>query len=71
MAKTQKEKDPLTPSIPLLVKLGSLIVHYDECKSGDGHAFDVAAINSLLSDPEVEEWIRGMDKLSLLPKNRK
>ena len=38
--------DPLKPSVRLLVKLGSLIVHYEESFSKDRHEFDIAAIRT-------------------------
>ena len=36
--------DPLKPSLTLLVKLGSLIIHHEESASPDGHHFDKIAI---------------------------
>lgn len=62
--------NPLRPSTTLLVKLGSLIVHYDEMNSPGGHSFDVAVIEQLRADPEVAEWFAAMDKLAMLPKKR-
>lgn len=59
------------PSLGLLVKLGSIIVHADEMTSQDGHRFDRVAFESLLSDPEVVEWISGMTKAGFLPVKRK
>lgn len=60
----------LEPSARLLVKLGSLIVHYQEIRS-DPHEFDVAAIATLESDPDVVEWIAQMTKEGFLPVKRK
>ena len=59
------------PSPQLLIKLGSIIVHYQELNSSDGHYLDRAALDTLLSDEEVIEWMEGMDKLAFLPKMRK
>jgi hypothetical protein len=62
--------DPLQPSPALLCKLGSAIVHAQELYSSNGHAFDKAALDTVLGDPEVVEWMRQMDKQALLPKVR-
>lgn len=62
--------DPLKPSAALLCKLGSIAVHFEEMTGPKGHSFDVEAMKSLLSDPEVREWLKAMDKLALIPKVR-
>ena len=62
--------DPLKPSASLLSKLGSIAVHSDELLSNDGHDFDRAAIESLIEDPEVSDWISQMNGLALLPLKR-
>lgn len=59
------------PPPQLLIKLGSIIIHYKELTSSDGHYMDKVALDSLLSDEEVVKWIEGMDKMALLPKMRK
>lgn len=59
-----------SPSLRLLVKLGSIVVHADELTQPDGHEADATAIRSLLTDREVIEWLRGMDAQSFLPKKR-
>ena len=51
--------DPLTPDLTTLCKLGSIVVHAEEMLS-TGHAFDRAALQSLLIDPEVQRWIKAM-----------
>lgn len=56
-------KDPLKPSLSLLSKLGSIIVHAEEMASLKGHAFDKIAMDGLLNDPEVREWLKGMGPL--------
>jgi hypothetical protein len=62
--------DPLKPSITLLVKLGSIIVHQQEAMSPNGHSFDSHTFNLLLQDPEVIEWLKAMDAAAFLPKMR-
>lgn len=57
--------------LSLLVKLASLAVHVDEMLSSDGHAFDEAAIKSLLIDQEVNECLADLKKQALLPVKRK
>ena len=54
----------------LLVKLGSIAVHTEEYLSPNGHDADQVAITSLLTDPEVANWLKAMHKLSLLPLKR-
>lgn len=60
--------DPLNPSLGLLSKLGSIVVHADEAMSEEGHQFDVLAIKTCLDDPEVQQWIKDMGVY--LPKKR-
>ncbi len=62
--------DPLKPSVSLLCKLGSLIVHADEGFSDIGHHFDEIAFAEGLRDPEVLEWISQMSAMSMLPVKR-
>jgi len=62
---------PLKPSMSLLSKLGSILVHIEELTSSDGHPFDAEATRSLLSDPEVVEWMKAMRKKALLPLTRR
>lgn len=52
--------DPLTPSLPLLSKLGSIIVHLDEFLSAKSHPLDRIALEPLLRDEEVRTWIKAM-----------
>ena len=66
-----KAANPYRPSIQLLVKLGSLIVHYEEMIDSGGHHFDAAAAESLREDPEVKAWVQSMHNLALLPVKRK
>lgn len=60
----------LAPPPALLIKLGSIIVHYQELNSPNGHHFDKTTIDSLLENEDVKEWFKEMDKLALLPKKR-
>ena len=62
--------DPLKPPPVILIKLGSIAVHVEEMLSPKGHEYDRLAIQSLLSDPDLKEWIADMDKLAFLPKKR-
>jgi hypothetical protein len=52
--------NPLEPSLPLLMKLGSIIVHAEEAISPLGHTFDIEAMKPMLRDPEVQAWIKAM-----------
>lgn len=60
--------NPFLPSTPLLCKLGSIAVHAEELLSPDGHAFDKTALDSLLQDAEVKNWIKAMG--AMLPRKR-
>lgn len=60
----------LEPGITLLVKLGSIAVHAEEMISAGRHDYDRVAIQQLLADSEVLEWIKQMDQMALLPKKR-
>lgn len=62
-----------TPSLSLLIKLGSIIVHADELTQNEGrdaHEFDVTVIRQLLADPDVTEWITEQTKAGFLPVKR-
>jgi hypothetical protein len=62
--------DPLKPSVTLLTKLGSALVHAAEATEPGGHPFDIDALRGLLADDEIVDWIAAMDGLALLPKKR-
>lgn len=62
--------NPLKPSASILIKLGSIAVHIDEMLSAKGHDFDRHALNTVLYDPEIKEWLRAMEKLAFLPLKR-
>ena len=61
---------PLNPTPSLLCKLGSIAVHVEEMFSVTGHGFDRAAIEGLIRDSEVQEWLKLMDELAMLPRKR-
>jgi hypothetical protein len=63
--------DVSKPKLSVLVKLGSIAVHAEEFISDGGHQFDKIALESLLTDPEVVEWLKQMNKMALLPRKRK
>lgn len=62
--------DIFKPSTQLLIKLGSIITHYEEWTSKKGHEFDKVAIDSLMADEDVKEWLKQMDAMALLPHKR-
>ena len=63
--------DPLKPSPTLLIKLGSIVVHYEEMISAKGNIeFDKPAIDTLTNAPEVREWFADMTKMAFLPVKR-
>jgi len=59
------------PSKQLLIKLASLIVHYEELTSDKGHELDKVAIDDIRKSPEVSDWMRSMHDMALLPVKRK
>lgn len=62
--------EALTPSMALLAKIGSVIVHFDEYHSTDGHAHDFESAMQLLNDIEVKVWLARMKELALIPELR-
>jgi hypothetical protein len=52
--------NPEKPTLSLLVKLGSIAVHAEELLSPKGHPVDKIALQSLLTDPEVKQWLKDM-----------
>lgn len=60
----------LAPSVTLLIKLGSLAVHIEEMPSPSGHQLDKSAVEGLLADEEVSEWLTEMGKMAFLPVKR-
>jgi len=62
--------DELKPSAQLLIKLGSLITHYQEWTSDKGHQVDKSAIDSIESDPDFKQWMKQMNDNAFLPLKR-
>lgn len=57
-------------SLQLQLKLASLVIHSQELRSPYGNeAFDGPAIDSILGDPEVEEFLDGFPP-GMLPVKR-
>lgn len=79
MAKRRSDKGELTcralrllrPSTSLLCKLASVAVHAEELMSNDGHPLDLSALDSVMHDAEVREWVALMKKAGLAPVKRK
>jgi hypothetical protein len=67
---SRESNSVLQPPASLLVKLGSIARHVEELRSPDGHGFDERAIDALLADPEVRDWMAAADGLALLPVRR-
>lgn len=65
-----KSANPLKPTPALLCKLGSVLVHADELISSKGHDFDRHALEQLVADPEVKEWLAQMDAMAMIPRKR-
>ena len=63
--------DPLKPNAALLCKLGSIIVHFEEADSTDGHTFDEVAMRQLLADSDIRQWLAAMDAMAMIPNRRK
>lgn len=61
----------LKPSPSLCAKLGSVVVHAEELFSDNGHAFDRAALKTLLDDDDIALWIEDGRKLAMVPERRK
>lgn len=73
----------MKPNIGLLIKLGSIIVHAEELLEQEEvkkffattplnmpSQFDRGAMEPLLADPQVREWIEKMSKQGFLPVKR-
>lgn len=60
----------LSPSVGLLVKIGSALVHFDEFNSPGGHDFDLHTAKKLLADPDVAAWLAAGTKAAMLPHRR-
>lgn len=62
--------NPLTPSMALLCKIGSILTHVEESMSPGAHDFDLIAMKSALNDPEVQRWLGEMGSRALIPVKR-
>lgn len=62
-AKKLEKHDPLCPSVPILIALGSIAVHVDEAAGPGGHAFDTIAARSALETPGLRQWLEDMGPL--------
>lgn len=73
-AKKKQTNDPLAdfaqPSLQLLVKIGSALVHAEEYHSPKGHPLDLDAFKSAMTDPEIQNWISAGTENGLLPVKR-
>ena len=56
--------DPLKPSLQLLMKLGSIVVHVEEALSTKGTGYDIAAMKPLLKDEDVQKMGQRDGRLS-------
>ena len=52
--------DATKPDLPLLMKLGSIIVHMEEYLSPKGNPVDREALEALLANDDVQQWIKDM-----------
>ena len=59
------------PTMSLVVKLASIAVHVEEARSSDGHHWDWATIDSLLTDPEVRGFLDDKANAAFLPVKRR
>ena len=66
----EEMSNPLKPTCSVLCKLGSIAVHVQEMLSAKGHHFDKLALESLMQDKELTDWLHDMDKLAMIPKAR-
>lgn len=55
-----KTPNPFAPGLPLLCKLGSALVHAEEFLSPTGHHLDIGTFQFLMTDPEVQQWLKSM-----------
>jgi len=60
----------MNPSLFLISKIASIIVHVEEMLSPKGHDYDKIALEQLLKDPEVVAWLQDLRKQALIPEKR-
>lgn len=63
-------KNPLNPPVALLCQLTSIVVHAQEAKEPGGHELDTIALDALLQDANVNEWVAAMTKIAMAPVKR-
>lgn len=68
--RSSMKKDPMKPSVTLLIKIGSAMIHAEEMvetkfKNLD---FDLPGFQTITNDPEVIEWVKAMGPM--LPRKR-
>ncbi len=51
--------------LTLKIKLSSIVIHLEEMFSEDGHEFDRGALKTLINDPEVQEFLAGIEDVYL------
>ena len=66
----EEKKDPLKPSLNILMKLGSIAVHADEIVMEQPLEIDRMVVKNLLEDKELQEWMKDMNEQGLLPVKR-
>lgn len=59
-----------TPNLTTAIKLASIVVHVEEFLSPDGHDYDKIAIEQLLKDPDIVEYLAVMNSAAFLPVKR-
>ena len=57
-------KKEIEVPVTTLCKIISIVVHADEMLSDDGHGFDKIALQDLLKDEEVKQFIKDMGALA-------
>lgn len=62
--------NPLNPPMSVLCKLGLIITHVEEALSPGAHDFDLVAMKSVITDPEVQRWLGAMGAMALIPLKR-
>lgn len=60
----------LQPGTALIAKVASILVHVEEGSSKGGHHWDWVAVQNLIADAEVQEWLKALGAMSLVPVKR-
>ncbi len=48
----------------LVAKLAAIVVHADEMLSSDGHTLDRVALESVVLDAEVQQWVASLGPIA-------